>query len=176
MIKFQSTIYSVGGKNIIRLPKNASSQLPSRGQVMVSARINNHTFVTPLEPDGNFSHWFEVSKELSDTAIHAGNAISVSIEPTKDWPEPVVPDSLKAKISKSQKAKEIWASITPMARWEWIRWIRSSGNNDTRQKRLDVAISKMEAGKRRPCCWNRNLCTIPEVSKNGVLLEPSPAQ
>ena len=33
-------------------------------------------------------------------------------------------------------------------------------------------INKLNKGMRRPCCFNRNLCSEPYVSHNWVLLEP----
>jgi hypothetical protein len=42
-----------------------------------------------------------------------------------------------------------------------------------RNRGIQVALSKLETGERRPCCFNRNLCTATEVSKNGVLIEPA---
>jgi len=41
-----------------------------------------------------------------------------------------------------------------------------------RGRRVDVSISKMNSGKRRPCCFNLSACTDPDLSKNGRLLEP----
>jgi len=38
--------------------------------------------------------------------------------------------------------------------------------------RVDVSISKMKSGKRRPCCFNVSACTDPDLWKNGRLLEP----
>ncbi|HZT95485.1 MAG TPA: YdeI/OmpD-associated family protein, partial [Chloroflexota bacterium] len=63
--------------------------------------------------------------------------------------------------------------ITPMARWEWVRWVNATRNPDTRRRRVEVTISKMSNGKRRPCCFNLAACTDPELSKNGRLLEPA---
>jgi hypothetical protein len=62
-----------------------------------------------------------------------------------------------------------------MARWEWIRWIGATNNTETRQRRIEVALSKLSHGERRPCCFNRSMCCIPEVSQNGALLEPETA-
>jgi bacteriocin resistance YdeI/OmpD-like protein len=59
-----------------------------------------------------------------------------------------------------------------MARWEWVRWVNATKNPDTRRRRVDVSISKMKSGKRRPCCFNLSACTDPDLSKNGRLLEP----
>jgi hypothetical protein len=60
-----------------------------------------------------------------------------------------------------------------MARWEWVRWVNATKNPDTRSRRVDVSISKMKSGKRRPCCFNLSACTDPDLSKNGRLLEPA---
>ena len=61
-------------------------------------------------------------------------------------------------------------SITPMARWEWVRWVNATKNPDTRKRRVEVSISKMSHGKRRPCCFDLASCTDPELSKNGKLV------
>jgi uncharacterized protein YdeI (YjbR/CyaY-like superfamily) len=92
---------------------------------------------------------------------------------TKDWPEPSVPQDLTTALAAApQKIQDLWNEITPMARWEWVRWVNATKNADTRERRVDVSISKMESGKRRPCCFDLSSCTDPELSKNGRLLEP----
>ena len=140
---------------------------------MVEGAVNNATFRTPLEPDGKLSHWFEMDKALLKSAHAAtGDTVEVELQPTKDWIEPEVPADLKQAIAADPKTRALWPEITPLARWEWIRWTRSTLNPDTRRHRIEVAISKMDSGERRPCCWNRNWCTDPSVSKSGVLLDP----
>lgn len=141
---------------------------------MVEGTINGFRFQTPLEPDGTLSHWFRIDKNLSQAAhVSAGDTATVEIIPIKEWPEPDVPADIKKALAAHPKAHALWQSVTTLARWEWIRWIRSTGKSETRARRIEVACSKLEAGERRPCCWNRNLCTEPSVSKNGVLLEPA---
>jgi hypothetical protein len=70
------------------------------------------------------------------------------------------------------KIQELWNEITPMARWEWVRWLNATKNAETRERRVDVSISKMAHGKRRPCCFNLSACTDPDLSRSGRLLEP----
>jgi hypothetical protein len=62
-----------------------------------------------------------------------------------------------------------------MARWEWVRWVSATQNPDTRKRRVEVSISKMQSGKRRPCCFNLAACTDPDLSKSGKLVEPTAA-
>ena len=86
--------------------------------------------------------------------------------------EPEVPADIMKALAADSRAHALWQKVTPMARWEWIRWIRATNRQETRIRRIEVACSKLKAGTRRPCCFNRNLCTEPDVSNNGVLLEP----
>lgn len=170
-ISFSTTLTNIGNWVILRLPPEASAQLPSRGQVMVSGSINDVPFNSPLEPDGNWSHWLHLDKRrLAAIKAQTGDTVTVSLQPSAIWIEPAVPADIKQALAASETAYALWQQITPMARWEWVRWIRSTGRDETRQRRIAVAISKLEHGKRRPCCWNRNLCTEPSISKNGVLL------
>ena len=135
--------------------------------------MNDFSFRTPLEPDGMGSHWFRVDTTMLNAAkARAGDTVTVSIKSVKEWVEPEVPADIRSALAAAPRARSLWKDITPMARWEWIRWIRSTSSSETRMKRIEVACSKLEAGERRPCCWNRNLCTEPSVSKGGVLTLP----
>ncbi len=175
-ICFETTLLKLGDWTILRLPESASTQLPSRGMALVEGTINGFHSKIVLEPDGKGSHWFRVDPGLRDAAgIDAGDLVTVAVEPSKEWPEPEVPADLNEALASDPQANALWVQITPMARWDWLRWIRATNNQETRSRRIEVALSKLKAGERRPCCFNRNLCTEPEVSKNGVLIDPTHA-
>lgn len=135
---------------------------------MVEGTINGVPFLAALEPDGKGSHWFKVDQTLGE----AGDSVKVAMEPTREWIEPEVPSDFKSALMALKEAYVTWEDITPMARWDWIRWINSTKQPETRKRRIEVACSKLKGGKRRPCCFNRNICTETSVSNNGVLLEP----
>lgn len=177
-ITFQTQLFNIKDWIILRLPQDASSRLPSRGMLMVKGTLNGIPFKTLLEPDGVYgqgkkpSHWLRPDKTLLDKAhAKAGDSVEVSLEPTKEWIEPEVPIDVKQALSTSSKARALWKDITPMARWDWIRWIRAVKTPETRQKHLEVMLDKLNKGMRRPCCFNRNLCSEPYVSKDWVLLD-----
>lgn len=177
-IRFETTLFTINSWTILKLPEEASAQLPSRGMIMVKGTLNGVPFKTLLEPDGRYgpglrpSHWFSPDKKLLEDANAAGgDTVQVSLEPTKEWIEPEVPGDLKKALAASPKAEALWNDITPLARWDWIRWIRAVKTPETRQKHIEVALDKLNKGMRRPCCFNRNLCSEPSVSKNWVLLE-----
>jgi hypothetical protein len=173
-IRFDATLSTIGTSTVLRVPETASKKLPSRGQVAIRGTINGAGFQTVLEPDGNSGHWMRVDDTLQHAAgISAGDTATLDIEVTKDWPEPDVPQDLEAALAAApHKIQDLWNEITPMARWEWVRWVNATKNPGTRGRRVDVSISKMNSGKRRPCCFNLSACTDPDLSKNGRLLEP----
>ena len=81
------------------------------------------------------------------------------------------PDFQKALAAAPKMIRDTWNDITPMARWEWVRWVNATANLETRKRRVEVSLSKMQGGKRRPCCFDLASCTDPSLSKNGKLLE-----
>lgn len=173
-IRFEANLFKIGAWTLLRLPNSASAKLPSRGMTMVGGTINSFRFQAALEPDGKGSHWFRVDKTMSKAiGADAGDTVMLAIEPIKEWSEPNVPADLKKALAVVPQAHTLWMEITTMARWDWIRWIGSTKQLETRRRRIETALSKLKAGDRRPCCFNRTVCTEPYVSKNGVLLEPT---
>jgi hypothetical protein len=164
-------VSTIDTSTVLRLPEAASNKLPSRGQVAVYGTIDGVEFQTVLEPDGDSGHWMRVDSSLQRAAgLRAGDTAVLNIEVTKDWPEPKVPEDLAAALASAPgQIQSLWNEITPMARWEWVRWVNATKNPDTRSRRVDVSISKMTSGKRRPCCFNLASCTDPDLSKNGRL-------
>ncbi|MBI5122819.1 DUF1905 domain-containing protein [Candidatus Roizmanbacteria bacterium] len=172
MIRFSAPLFKIGSLIILLLPESASAKFPSRGMVMVKGTINGFPFQSALEPDGRGSHWFKVDNVLLDGArADVGDTVQFEIESVKDWPEPNVPEDLHKALTSSPEVYSLWKKVTPMARWDWIRWIGATKNPETRKKRIEVELSKLKKGEKRPCCFNRSMCCDPSVSKNGLLLE-----
>jgi hypothetical protein len=170
-VRFTAEPETLDSTTIVRLPASASERLPSRGQVAVRGTVNGHEFDTVVEPDGVRGHWLRVDPDLQRaTALAVGEAAEFVVEPRADWPEPDVPDDLAAALASAPaRIRAIWDDITPMARWEWVRWVNATANPTTRQRRVEVSISKMDHGKRRPCCFDLSACTDPALSRSGKL-------
>ena len=140
------------------LPKNASAKLPSRGMTTIEGTLNGFPFQAILEPDGQKSHWLKVHRELSEAAdAEAGDVVMLDISPAAEEPEPAVPSDLrKALAAAAPKARTLWSDITPIARRDWIHWITSAKQPETRARRIKNACSMLAAGKRRVCCFDRS--------------------
>ena len=173
-IHFESKLTEINGWTIVKIPKESSAKLPSRGMVMVKGKIKDSSFKTILEPDGLRSHWFKIEDSILKAAnVKVGDYVRVEMEAIEDWMEPEVPEDLQNSLNSNSQVLDLWEDITPAARWDWIRWIRATKNPETRNKRIEVAVSKMKSGKRRPCCFNRNMCTDMSICPSGLLKYPN---
>src|SRR5256885_12473896 len=68
--------------------------------------------------------------------------------------EAKVPTDLRKALAADPKAKVQWSDLTPIARRDFISWIDSAKQPQTRRRRIEKARSMLAAGKRRPCCYS----------------------
>jgi hypothetical protein len=162
-IRFKAKLFrpaeSVKGDSwtFLTLPKNASAKLPSRGMTAIEGTINGFPFQATLEPDGQKSHWLKVDRKLSNSAgADARDIVTLEITPAGKETEPDVPTDLRKALATAPKARALWSDITPNARRDWIHWITSAKQAETRARRIKNACSMLAAGKRRVCCFDRS--------------------
>jgi hypothetical protein len=163
-IRFKAKLFrpaestKTGSWTFLVLPKNASAKLPSRGMTAIEGRINGVPFKATLEPDGQKSHWLKVDGKLGEAAgADAGDVVTLEIASAAEESEPTVPADLrKALAGAAPKARALWSDITPIARRDWIHWITSAKQPETRARRIKNACSMLAAGKRRVCCFDRS--------------------
>ncbi len=51
------------------------------------------------------------------------------------------------------KAKAQWNALTSIAHRDFVSWIESAKQPETRKRRLDSIPSRLASGKKRPCCY-----------------------
>ncbi len=166
------TIDSINEHRILRLDQESSDLLSSRGQVAVDllGEFAGRTIV--IDPDGRRGHWIDLANEHApDIDAALGERVHLEMQPSSVWPETAIPDDLAQALDEATDLESTWTSLTPMARWEWVRWVGSTKAPTTRQRRVEVSISKLRDGKRRPCCFDLSSCTNPELAKSGKLIE-----
>src|SRR5215472_6522710 len=126
-IRFEAQAQRTGGSTILKLPDDASAKLPSRGQVAIEGEVNGHVIRAVVEPDGRRGHWIKVDEKLRQAlAAGEGDTVALAIEPAEDWPEPDIPMDFQSALADAPDLSEVWTGITPMARWEWVRWINAT--------------------------------------------------
>lgn len=139
----------------MRLSKEASLALGTRAAALCRIQIGELETIAAFEPDGEGSHWTLWTE-------HGENLeIAIELERTNAWPEPRIPNEIEAVLIGD--AKITWDSLTPAARWDWVRWALAAKQAETRQKRINSIPSRLASGKRRPCCFDRTQCTLTDA-------------
>jgi uncharacterized protein YdeI (YjbR/CyaY-like superfamily) len=98
-----------------------------------------------------------VDRKLGEAAgADADDVVTLEIALAAEEPEPDVPADLRKALTAVPKARALWSDITPIARRDWIHWITSVKQAETRARRIKNACSMLAAGKRRVCCFDRS--------------------
>lgn len=63
------------------------------------------------------------------------------------------PADFRKAIAAAPEAKAQWNDLTPIGRRDFISWIESAKQPETRKRRIERACSMLAEGKRRPCCY-----------------------
>ena len=67
--------------------------------------------------------------------------------------EPRVPTDLRKVFATAPKAMALWNDLPPLARKDFIMWVNSAKQSETRKRRIESIPSRLASGKRRPCCF-----------------------
>lgn len=149
------TLGNDGSWAFVILPKAVSATLPRRGRTTVAGTLNGHRFHATLEPDGQQSHWLQISPELLAAAgVDFGEIAAFEISPVEQEPEPAIPPDLQAALDAAPEARAVWEQTTTIARVDWIHWITSAKQAKPRAQRITNACEMLAAGKRRVCCFD----------------------
>lgn len=140
-------------QTLLDVPEWVSKKFPSRAMTRVEGAINGHPFRAALEPGTSGGHRLRVNKAmLKGAGAHAGDTVKLAILGSE--PEPTVPADLRVVLAASREAKTLWDDLTSMGRRDWVRWIESARQPETRTRRVARTVEQLSSGKRRPCCVN----------------------
>ncbi|GLS44103.1 YdeI/OmpD-associated family protein [Methylobacterium brachythecii] len=62
-------------------------------------------------------------------------------------------EDLQAAVRSVPGVYELWESLTPLGRNEFICWVEDAKQTATRQRRIERTCEEISEGKKRPCCW-----------------------
>lgn len=62
-------------------------------------------------------------------------------------------EDLQAAVLSDPKLIQLWESLTPLGRNEFICWVDDAKQSVTRKRRIERTCGEVLEGKKRPCCW-----------------------
>ncbi|MBU1292924.1 YdeI/OmpD-associated family protein [Patescibacteria group bacterium] len=65
-----------------------------------------------------------------------------------------VPTDLQKALNSDAKIHELWQKLTPVAQRDFVRWVVSAKQKETRLRRIARTCDMLVSGKKRPCCYS----------------------
>ena len=136
-------------KPVVNLPVAVGKKLD--GMTTLEGTVNDHPFRAALERTESGNVFVRVNAAmLKGARADIGDMVYLAVL----GPEPrlTVPADLRAAFT--DEARTLWKELTPLGRRDWVRWIESAKNPETRARRITRTVEQLSEGKRRPCCVN----------------------
>jgi uncharacterized protein YdeI (YjbR/CyaY-like superfamily) len=77
----------------------------------------------------------------------------ISRNTQREASEPRVPTDVRKALAAAPLVDALWRDLTPIARRDFVSWIDSAKQLETRRRRIAIACDKLLSGQRRPCCY-----------------------
>jgi hypothetical protein len=134
----------------IRFPYDVMKLYGVKGRVAVKAIFDDQVLYRgSLVKMGTPCHIIGITKEIRQKLGKSiGDSISVVIEQDLEIREVLVPADVKALLDENPRAKKFYESLSYTDRKEYIRWIESAKQADTRERRLGIFIGKLKEKKK----------------------------
>ena len=140
-------------QTLLEVPEWVGEQFSSQVSTKVEGTINGHPSRATLEPGTSGSHYLRVNKAMLKGALaEAGDTVKLAILGPE--PESSVPADLRVAFTASHEANTLWDDLTIMGRRDWVRWVESAKQPETRARRVTRTVEQLSSGKRRACCVN----------------------
>ncbi len=138
----------VGTWTFLTVPLEVSSTFGSKGQVRVKGTINGYPYRSTALPMGDGTHYLVVGKEIRDS-IHAtqGDNVQVILELDTEVRQVEVPLELQQAFNSQPGAGQAFEKMSYSHQKEWINWIVSAKQAETRLRRAKKAVLSIALGK-----------------------------
>ncbi len=138
----------VGTWTFLSIPLEVSAGFGSKGQVRIKGTINGFPFRSTALPMGDGTHYLVVGKDIRDhIAATQGDTVKVWLELDLETRRAEVPEELKQALNSQPPAAAAFEKMSYSHQKEWISWIMSAKQAETRLRRVEKAVAMITLGK-----------------------------
>ena len=148
-MKFRTTV-ELGGKTAtgIQVPPEVVEALGAGRRPAVSVTLNGYTYRSTIAPMGGV-YMLPVSAEVRAAAgVQAGDELEVTVERDTAPREVEVPPDFQAALDADPEARGAFERLSYSSKRQHTLAIEGAKSADTRQRRIEKAISTLRASKK----------------------------
>ena len=148
-VMFDTTVAASGNNTGIVVPEAMIEQLGAGRRPTVVVNVNGYEYRSTVGVMGGM-HMISISAAIRrDTGLTAGDPIHVVLTLASSPREVTVPDDLAAALSADPTAAAFFAKLSNSLQRYHVDNIGAARTTETRQRRIDKAISLFQEGKQR---------------------------
>jgi hypothetical protein len=151
-VKFTALIEQKEGLDAayIRFPYDVVKLYGIKGRVAVKAIFDEQvSYRGSLVKMGTPCHILGITKEIrTQLGKSPGDTIKVVIEHDLEIREIVIPEDVKTLLVEHPRARKFFESLSYTDRKEYIRWIETAKQAETRARRIVIFIGKLKEKKK----------------------------
>ncbi|GAA0105861.1 hypothetical protein UT300013_24850 [Paraclostridium sordellii] len=144
---FEATIKKIPDKDatFIEIPFNVEKEFGLK-RVKVKAKFDGINYRGSIVSMGNGCYMIGITKSIrKETGKDAGDNLFVEIEKDEEVREIELPADFKVELEKNKSALKFYKGLSYSAQRKYYQWITSAKKEETRRKRINEAIFKLES-------------------------------
>ncbi len=148
-VTFDTTVAATGNNTGIVVPDDLMERLGAGRRPAVVVNVNGYEYQSTVGVMGG-RHMISISAAVrKDTGLKAGDEIHVVLRLAEKPREVTVPGDLAAALSADPAAQAFFAKLSSSLQRHHVDSINGAKTAQTRQRRIDNAISLFKQGKQR---------------------------
>ncbi|MBA4509498.1 YdeI/OmpD-associated family protein [Clostridium sporogenes] len=143
---FEAEIKKIEGKDAtyIEIPFDVEKEFAAK-RVKVLAKFENEQYRGSIVNMGLSCYIIGVTKDIRNKIDKTyGDIIKVELQKDEEERIIIVPEEFKVKLSNNKVANDFYESLSYSQRRKYIQWLTSAKKEETKVKRMEEAIVRLE--------------------------------
>ncbi|CEN80145.1 YdeI/OmpD-associated family protein [Paraclostridium sordellii] len=144
---FEATIKKIPDKDatFIEIPFNVEKEFGAK-RVKVKAKFDGINYRGSIVSMGNGYYMIGITKSIrKEIGKDTGDNLFVEIEKDEEVREIELPKDFKVELEKNKIALKFYDNLSYSSKRKYYQWITSAKKEETRRKRINEAIFKLES-------------------------------
>lgn len=147
-VKFNTTILLEGNNTGILVPPEVVEKLGSGKRPAVHVTLNGFTYRSTVASMGGMFLIPLSAERRANAKVKGGDKLDVTLELDTEPRVVELPEDFKKALNKDKKALAFFESLSYSAKSGYVLPIGQAKTAETRQRRIEKAVSDLKAGKK----------------------------